>query len=362
MKYAIFCAFNPKNSGMYSVDLAARSFFSDRGFSFDLCVTQGAAGLGDLRFRKIDDTKQLRDYGAIVFWGDFQNNPMWGRRYFPFQEIKHGRARSPEHAFNIWRDTYLRIHRVLPDSTRIHSIGGCFLGAHPYLDDPETATAMHEFLERTDDIVVRDPESLQCLLDFRKAGACDISLGFDVASLLHPVAHRTPQGGDYFVYAFARTLNEADGHCLAKAVGRVTGLRPVSIDWLTSRWPRHFTHRAFRRNLALMRGAAFAITDVYHFAINCMVQGTVPVCLSLRSNEDRGALTEHKKELLYRMIECTALHIEVQSSSILPGEECRLAERIAQFFDSGANAGSYLATFERLRSRLSEQVSSLLRP
>jgi len=49
-KIAVVCAYNPKNAGMYSVDLAAKRLFGDKDCHFDLFVTQTGLRRGARHF------------------------------------------------------------------------------------------------------------------------------------------------------------------------------------------------------------------------------------------------------------------------------------------------------------------------
>lgn len=119
--FAIICAanINKRNSGMYSVDLAAQHYFSKLGRSYDLCMTQGDSEVGNLRFRKLRTPEDLRDYKNIVYWGDFQNNPLWGANDYSDKEIAYEGVASREDAFSNWANRYLLLHRHIGSDARV---------------------------------------------------------------------------------------------------------------------------------------------------------------------------------------------------------------------------------------------------
>ena len=90
MSTAVICAHNPgrRNLGMYSVDLAAKDFFSSLGTKFELVKYAGHERIGEMRYRKIVDPQDLQFFDRIVFWGDFQQNPIWGRADFANRMVR----------------------------------------------------------------------------------------------------------------------------------------------------------------------------------------------------------------------------------------------------------------------------------
>ena len=388
MRYAVICAYNSRNSGMYSVDLTAAQLFSSLPADFDLCVTQGKRSkTGKLTFRQISDPRQLREYDAIVYWGDFQNNPMWGANDFATREATVAKG------FERWRDLFLRLHRHLPDATPIYSIGGSLLGAEPYFQRSEIRAEFAEFVERSSGVLLRDIGSYELACKYVPEAKAGLSLGFDAASLLSPGRslqplgrslqllgrsllpsgrslrppgrkRQAPKSGRYFVYVFGRTIPAEDGHRLAEQVGEKLGLTPVPIVWwrrlsYRSLIKRHSSHRAFVENLATMKGAAFALTDVYHFAIDNLVQGTAPVCIAARESEGERTLSDLKKTILYRMIEAESLYIPIAGDSLASEEQARIVERADQILTGGSSLPCFRA-FDSRRDLLRESIESLL--
>jgi hypothetical protein len=294
------CAYNPHNSGMYSVDLSARQFFTGLGIDFELCVSQNRTRVGALRYRLVRSPDDLRHLDTLVYWGDFQNNPMWGRFEYPQREQQKHAVTDPEQGFDNWRDLYLRIGDRLPPSTRVLSVGGCFIGMEAGMAGDGVADEVRGFLRRASAVVVRDPLSHRTLSSFDpKASA--VALGFDCASLLN--AGPPPQRrGSYFAYSFARSLDPEAARTLVARTERETGWRGVAIDWLRRRGSRHLVHPRFRLNLTLMRFAQFCLTDIYHFAINSLTQGTLPICVVRSDAALNSTLNEAKKAAMMQMV------------------------------------------------------------
>jgi hypothetical protein len=316
-RVAVVCAYNPRNSGMYSVDLAARHFFASLGAEHELCVTQNRTKVASLRYRLVRSVDDLRGFDAVVYWGDFLNNPMWGAGDYAEREVKRHRASGPIEGFERWRQLYLHTGAGLPVSTRIYSFGGCFMGMEPTLEDASVRASMGEFLQRASAVVVRDPLSFEALsrLD---GGSSKVSLGFDCASLLMPARGPAAWRGRYFAHSFSRSLGVEAARALVEAVERETGLRGIAVDWLFARWPKRVVHAKFALNLALMRHARFCLTDTYHFAVNSMSQGSLPLCVVRDEPAVSSTLNELKKVALFRMVGLDAALLRV------PGEPMQL--------------------------------------
>lgn len=311
-RIAVVCAHNPRNFGMYSVDLSAKRFFEDLGVAHDLCVTQGPTEIGSLRYRLVRSVADLDDYGAVVYWGDFLNNPMWGHSDYAQRELTMHSVPSLAQGFENWKQIYLDAGAQLPPSTRIMAFGGSFIGMEPFMEDRSIAEAFGRFMRRTTAVIPRDPASFAHVAGW-SAASSTVSLGFDCASLMTqraPARCRLP----YFAYSFRRSMSKGDARSLVLDVERETGLRGVRVKWLTPRRSGRAMHAEFLVNLALMRHARFCLTDTYHFAVNSMAQGSLPLCVVRDEASVSSTLNEEKKRLLFRMnqLDAALLH--------LPGE------------------------------------------
>ncbi len=302
--FAVICAANisKRNSGMHSVDLAAKQYFDKLGRSYDLIVTQGDRKVGKLRFEKIRDPKDFRNYRNIVYWGDFQNNPLWGTRDYCNKEITHEGVIDREEALNNWTNRYLLLQEQLDGDASVYAIGGCFMGAKEYLSNPAINQAFRDFVLRSRRIVVRDSSSYQFLVGISHME--QIKLGFDCASLLNlPVWPKS----NHFVYSFKRTIGEKEGRRLAKAVEKATRISGVEINWLGKKSPFNSLRGGFMRNSRLISQAQFAITDIYHFSINSFGRGTPALCLGTSEGDFGSTIDDHKKFVLFDMLDSKSL-------------------------------------------------------
>ena len=303
---------------MYSVDLGARHFFDKLGLAHDLFVTQKQSRLGALRHRLVRSLDELRGYDTIVYWGDFLNNPMWGQADYAVRDIKRHGVEDLSQAYENWQRLYLPDPCALPASTRVLALGGCFIGMEAALVDASANTSLRRFVQRSEAVIVRDPASLGRLSAATQADP-HVSLGFDCASLMRSRAPAQWRG-PYFAYSFGRALKAENAIDLVRHVERLTKLRGVPIQWLGRTWPKRFTHARFATNLAVMRHARFCLTDTYHFALNSMSQGSLPVCIVRDEPPIPSTLNELKKSVLLGMVglDHAVIHIAGETKLEVP--------------------------------------------
>lgn len=335
---AVICAYNRRNSGMYSVDLAARQFFDQLGLAHDLFVTQQSSKVGALRYRLVRDLDELRSYDTVVYWGDFLNNPMWGQADYAARDVARHGVENLSQAFDNWRRFYLPGESALPASTRVLALGGCFIGMEQPLSDASVKASLQQFTKRSTAVVVRDPTSFELL---RAATDADprVSLGFDCASLLHartPPSWRAP----YFAYSFGRALTPDDSRELVRQVERQTRLRGVPIQWLGRTWPKGFSHARFVANLTLMRHARFCLTDTYHFAMNSLSQGSLPVCIVRDEPATASTLNELKKIQLLHMVGLDHALMHIAGETLQPVPQRMMSELAQKVADAAMRAAT----------------------
>jgi len=305
----LLCAHNPKNAGMYSVDLAGKQFFENRQRKVELCVTQHKNKIGKLSFKRIRSVSPLTDVDSIVYWGDFQNNPMWGWRDFSRREVGYGDADTHESAFGFWREFYLEAGKTLPESSKLYSVGGCFQGMQDYLDIPGVRESFEYFLQRASAIIVRDSISYATLTNcFSPKLTRNVKLGYDVSCLLNVESFTINKSDPYFAWSFGRSgLSPDDEMKIVAYIEMYTGLKAVKIDWLNPKLlfgSRHFFNRPFMRMLRMISGARFIVTDIYHMTLNSLNVGTPPLVLyqSQRGSGSFGTLLDDKKQSLLSML------------------------------------------------------------
>lgn len=350
--FAIICAanLNKRNSGMYSVDLAAQQYFSKLGRPYDLCMTQGDSVVGSLRFRKLRTPEDYLDYKNIVYWGDFQNNPLWGANDYCNKEIAHEGVTDREIAFQNWANRYLLLPRLIGSDADVYAIGGSFMGAREYLSDPAVSQPFLDFLSSAKRIIVRDSASYRLLSTLSHNPG--IMQGFDCAALLS-----LPPGpkGNFFVYSFRRTIGKEDGRRLARAVEKATGLKAVAINWLGKKPRFRSLHGNFERNSRLISQAQFALTDIYHFSVNSFSRGTPALCIGTRAGDFQSTLDDHKKFVLYEMLGSDSLIFDGRRGDLSAetiGNICHAAAQLK----SGDTGASALGAFQTLRDGFKAQL------
>ncbi len=342
---------------MYSVDLAARQFFEQRGLVHDLYVTQQSSRVGALRYRLVRDLSELRGYDTVVYWGDFLNNPMWGQTDYAVRDVALHGVESPQKAFENWRRLYLPDDSALPSSTRVLALGGCFIGMERALTNASIKGALLQFTRRSAAVVVRDPASFE-LLSAATGHDPHVSLGFDCASLMRaraPARWRPP----YFAYSFGRALTPADASDLVHRVERATRLRGVPVQWLGRTWPRGFTHTRFSANLALMRHARFCLTDTYHFAMNSLSQGSLPVCVVRDEPATASTLNELKKTRLFRMVGLDHALVHIPGETMQPVASGTLTEwstRVIEAVSRTDTGGQWRAGYTDRQRQFEAQI------
>jgi hypothetical protein len=155
-------------------------------------------------------------------------------------------------------------------------------------------------------------------------------------------------------------MDKEDVRALVLNMERETGLRGVRVKWLLPYRSRRFMHAKFLANLALMRHARFCLTDTYHFAVNSMAQGSLPLCVVRDEASVSSTLNEEKKRLLFRM---NQLHAALL---YLPGERKQAArpDHLGDLAQAAAATAQRLTRSHEWRegflgnhARLREQVS-----
>jgi len=323
MKIAVITAANPRNSGMYSVDLAAKEFFSQLGVDFTIFVAQAKKknisrilpGLqayrlqfGQLRHSLLRSIDELNSFSHIVYWGDFLNNPRYGRADFAPRDVSCGLAKSEEEAWLRWGRLF-----ALTDgapSGRVMSVGGNF--QHP-LDAAEAET-LRTFLSKADCVLPRDPYSLKNIAPLASPST-KLAGGIDCAFLLSN-HDQFVEEGKYFCYEFGRSALP-DTEALVRSVEAATGLNGIRLaDWLNLRYKS--ADAVFWRQKAVISSAQFILTDIYHLSINALNSGVPVFCLGEPSGAQTGTLGDFKKKVLFEMLTLDDHYYEIEGNAEAP--------------------------------------------
>lgn len=356
---AIVCAHNPgkRNLGMYTVDLSARDFMSTVATSYDLVKFIGNERVGSLRYRKISDFEQLAGYRTVLFWGDFQQNPIWGESNYALRVKKEQRGLSVDDARTSWWRNCLLDGIKIPDDQRVYSIGTCFLGGKEFFKSAEELERYRACLSRFSGICPRDIESCRILKE-DLALSNVIEGGFDCASLRHPVALSDAGSGGYFTYTMRRTLNDPD--LIRKVVARVeeqTGLRGVPIRWLRAKHAKYSLiglNRYFERCIRTIKGGRFFLTDIYHATINAVTEDVPVICLGDQETVFRDTCDDLKKGYLFQMLDAKPYYLTINPENVDFDQIARVAARLCTLQQNPQREGAV-----RLRAGLDTLLKRL---
>lgn len=347
----VVCAHNPgqRNLGMYSVDLAAQAFFAGSGRSFELIKFTGHTRIGRLRYRLVGSAADLDRYETIVFWGDFQQNPLWGRRNFGPRHARTHRTTLPE-GIQRWKELCLMLGRIRPPGQRWYSVGTCFLGALEALDDAASIAEYASLLAGFEAIVPRDPDSVA---ELQACAMTNIIPGFDCATILDPGA-APPAGDACFGYAFGRTLSEREGRAVARRIERLTGHRAVPIRWLLLQHRPRWCDYRYSRALQVIRETRYVVTDIYHLAVTTLNAGRDVLCIGAEGREFQDTCHDLKKAVLFRMADLSNRYLEI------PVGTADRVEYVARHFsEPRRGSGGHGATFLRLRADCRSRLRQL---
>lgn len=256
--------------------------------------------LGRLAFQLCRDAKMISGFDRIVYWGDFQNNPVYGLDEFRNQEVKLGYAKNFGEAFENYKRTNL-LHGVPGPPKRAISVSNSFqtLPLEGIADDSIPACLERNFRA----IYPRDPVSLERLrATYPRAADGNIRQGIDAALLL---ARRPPpafwQRAPILTWHFRRSKLAEPEHII-REISRRTGLRAVHLR----NWFRPGGRAAPLRILKMrseMRSSRLVVTDVYHVAVNALALGVPVLCIARAATEQLGTLGDYKKHTLLEMFQ-----------------------------------------------------------
>ncbi|MBL3556719.1 MULTISPECIES: polysaccharide pyruvyl transferase family protein [Marinobacter] len=330
-KVAVICAYNDSNLGMYSVDLAAREFFSELACEFDLFVAQtsrvrGARFLeflgpkillkkfknyGALRYRLLRNTNQLSDYTHLVYWGDFISNPVYGKHNFSELEVRKAHSVDKRLAFQFWR--YLFALSEGKPTPKVLSIGNNLQNSFQELGG-ELQSIIEGFRANFDLFLPRDPCSVKNMADNLGSGAfaCRLDQGMDCAFLLN-TPEASKERTQTFCYHFGRSGFQETSDAVIK-LEKKTGLKGVPLtNWLNTD-PTH-ARIVFPRLRRQIAEARFVFTDTYHICVNSMNLNTPVFGVGRHSSQQKGTLGDFKKKVLFEMVGLSDFYKDADSET-----------------------------------------------
>lgn len=355
MRVAVVCAFHGGNAGMYSVDLAAQQFLRSLNLSHDFIVMQCKNGqpqhsYGGLNFKVFRDPLQLRDYTHILYWGDFINNPTYGKSGFSSQDVSQGNSKSKEEAYEAWLSLMLPDRRIL-ESQRVISVSNNFQNIDKTILKEDAPILKERFLNTFDAIFPRDPLSFQSLSAFApEAASGNVFQGIDAAYLFDAnsfIGKTLPdEDKPFFSYFFGRS-KFSNSDKLIRSVESATGLeaRPIS-KWLACRpSPRE----SMTSMLAQIKGSRFVISDTYHCCVNTMNMSVPIIGIGRDASFQKGTLGDHKKFILFDMFGLSEYYLKTNADLI----DQEMMENIILRSIGFTRNGSDPALFDRITAKKS---------
>lgn len=311
-RYAIICAAHEGNAGMYSVDRAAKDFFTSRGADHTLFVAQQAEGrMQD--YTLLSEWGQLQDYTHVVYWGDFLNNPFYGYRSFPNRSMRWGLAESKQAAITQWKSLF--VPENPGPGKKLYSVGQNF---QQYFGNKEVEFG--PIFDRLEDyfeaLMVRDTFSFQNLsrtIEF--SDITKVLQGLDCAFLQDPAQQeaeqKDPGEEGTFVYYFRRSKLD-DPRRLVTEIENATGHRGVELkSWIPLK--RGSWDEEFEELKKLIGSAQFVVSDTYHVCVNAMHSRVPVVGVGRQSTEQIGTIGDFKKKVLFGMFDLGHLYHEISS-------------------------------------------------
>jgi hypothetical protein len=364
-KIAVISAINPGNSGMYSVDLAAIRYFTSIGRPFDLVRFQNyKTSPNTLGAKIVRDVQELADYEVVVYWGDFQNNPMYGLGDFSYRDVHLNYSPDRKTGAKRWAEFHLLAAEALAGKTKIMSLGNCFLGAQKYLDNSAIKAAFDSFVAAAHKIAPREDQSLRILTEVSDPEHQNTFVpGMDMATLLAADTRSRKSDSSYFVYAFART-GVRDTRFVMRELATRTNLTPVWLPWLDVSESR-LSDGAYAGQRDTIADAQFVITDIYHCALNTLNVRTPLICIAMPGQETINPLSDTKKFAALEAYGLTDLlvypKIDSSRTLVLKPAITSIEERIEKFRSSDSAFEDILQTFDSRRTYFRNMLNEMFK-
>jgi hypothetical protein len=308
MKIALICAVpDLSNSGMLSVDLAFESltkYFDPKIEIVRFCSWKDIVREGPtpLIYHRLHNVSQLEEFDKIIYWGDFihwiKYGPSFmsskGTEWYAEQNnltIENAKSKLTD----IWYSIYLLEGR--PDLQKKSIVfGGTVYGIDStQMSNVRYNNALSSLYTNAKLVLMRDYLSgfyvSQLFNDRRFSYGCDCALLLDADTADYKNADVNEP---YMVYSFGRCKNNEQFEQFALQLAEQQGLRPVKILWLHPK----SSITELLKNLELIKNAKFAVTDIYHFAINAWREQTPTLTIGRgNSYASQGTLGDKKKEI-----------------------------------------------------------------
>lgn len=309
----VICAYNPGNDGMSTVDRAARQFFAHLGVPATFIHLQRNRTEFFKPYRLVRKVDDLRAFSHVIYWGDFQNNPLYGATDFCSREIRWRRSDDESQAMEFWRRMSLDLPGLLGPDVPVASIGNCFLGCEAYASDPAMVESFRRFTGETRLIVPREHQSVLALGSLAgESRPGNVIAGLD-AAFLGTWGELGAGGPNYFAYCCARSDVDLRSEDLG-AIEAATGLPARPLGWRSSGISPVPT---LRHKVSLIGRAAFVLTDYFHVCVNALNLGVPVICISRVGGAMRGTLSDAKKRAMLDRVGATSMLVEVDEGETI---------------------------------------------
>jgi hypothetical protein len=353
---AVVCAFNPGNTGMHSVDLAASRFMQTLHTPHSLINFQSRPWRPAAGFQSLRNMRDLAKFTHVLFWGDFQNNPVYGINDFAKRELKFGYATSAEGAISNWTKLHLDISDRL-HGTKIASIGNCFLGAVSAIAETNLASSLRNFVQNAASILPRETQSKNQLID-ASGDSRNISTGLDTAFLLNVLTPENFRNKRNLGYCFARS-GIVDVEAGLVNISKATGLSPVAIPWTVGD-RKMCCKKTFSQALETIATCRVVVTDVYHLTVNAINSGRPVICLSQGDVAIASSVADSKKHALAEQIGISDLHVTLTSDRSLLSSATEIVEAYQLLMDRQFNFADVMDGLNEQRSAFRNRIAEII--
>lgn len=358
-KVGVICAFNPGNTGMFSVDLAASQLFDAWSIDYTLINFQKRPWRLPSKYLVCRNVDKLGRFSHLLFWGDFQNNPVYGTRDFASREVKFGNARTVDMAVSNWARLHLDLPHTLRKHSRVASIGNCFLGAREAAARYALGPSLTRFADTAFRIMPREADSADEISSASSnAPPPNISTGIDPAFLLEPEEYQNFRECNCFGYCFARSdVGEIfEG---LEAIEARTDLVPLEVSWAVgSRSAKQ--ENLFYGALATMKKCRFVLTDVYHLAVNALNHGTPVILISRKNGETKSSVDDQKKYALVKQVGAIRLHLPLHDDASLASQAEKIIETYESLMDDQISFREIMGGLRNLKDRFRSSIREIV--
>jgi hypothetical protein len=344
MKIALICAHpDLANSGMLSVDLAFESlkkyFKSDVEFTrFCSWKDINRSGSVPINYQKLENLSDLENFDKIIYWGDFLHWIKYGPSFMSGKgtewyanqnNISVDKAR--ELLIEKWYSMYLLENRSDLQKKAI-VFGGTIYGINSnQLVDNRYKTAISSLYQNAQLVLMRDYVSAfyvsQLFDDKRFSYGCDCALFLETTEK----STTTTTEESYMVYSFGRCKMTPELEKFAQEIAEKANLKAVKISWLHPQT----NINGLLNNLEIIKKSQFAITDIYHFAINCWRENIPTITIGQGSSyPSQGTLSDKKKEVFNTQI--LAMNYYFYLENILSNKEKQMQNIVSQIKDKNS--------------------------